>query len=68
MPANASSPNAPIVVVGAGAAGALAAIFAAGSGRRVVLLERTKDGGRKILISGEGAATSFRRISTRRGS
>ncbi|HEX6088931.1 MAG TPA: aminoacetone oxidase family FAD-binding enzyme [Gemmatimonadales bacterium] len=46
--------NLPIVVVGAGAAGLLAAIFAAGKGRRVVLLERTKDGGRKILISGGG--------------
>jgi hypothetical protein len=44
----------PIVVVGAGAAGVLAAIFAAGSGRRVLLLESTKDGGRKILISGGG--------------
>lgn len=44
----------PIVVVGAGAAGILAAIFAAGSGRRVLLLESTKDGGRKILISGGG--------------
>jgi predicted Rossmann fold flavoprotein len=44
----------PVVVVGAGAAGAMAAIFAAGSGRRVILLERTSDGGRKILISGGG--------------
>jgi len=44
----------PIVVVGAGAAGLVAAIFAARSGRRVVLLERTSDGGRKILISGGG--------------
>src|SRR5688572_28021431 len=32
----------------------MAAIFAADSGRRVLLLERTKDGGRKILISGGG--------------
>jgi len=54
MAPNAVSPNAPIVVVGAGAAGALGAIFAAGPGRRVLLLERTKDGGRKILISGGG--------------
>lgn len=46
-------PN-PIVVIGAGAAGAMAAIFAAGGSRRVVLLERTRDGGRKILISGGG--------------
>jgi predicted Rossmann fold flavoprotein len=32
----------------------MAAIHAAGDGRRVVLLERTADGGRKILISGGG--------------
>ncbi len=47
----------PTVVVGAGAAGLLAAIFAAGSPedrRRVILLERTRDGGRKILVSGGG--------------
>ena len=44
----------PIVVVGAGAAGTMAAIFAAGAGRRTLLLERTRDGGRKILISGGG--------------
>ena len=44
----------PVVVVGAGAAGVMAAIHAAGAGRRVILLERTRDGGRKILISGGG--------------
>jgi len=44
----------PIIVVGAGAAGLLVAIHAAGRGRPVILLERTKDGGRKILISGGG--------------
>ena len=44
----------PIVVVGAGAAGLLAALFAARHGRDVVLLERTEDGGKKILISGGG--------------
>jgi predicted Rossmann fold flavoprotein len=45
----------PIVVVGAGAAGLMAAIFAAdGRPAPVILLERTKDGGRKILISGGG--------------
>jgi len=44
----------PIVVCGAGAAGLVAAIFAARCGRRVVLVERTADGGRKILISGGG--------------
>jgi hypothetical protein len=49
-----SRPEGPIVVVGAGAAGLMAAIFAATSERRVVLLERTRDGGRKIIISGGG--------------
>jgi hypothetical protein len=44
----------PVVVVGAGAAGTVAAIFASGSSRRVLLLERTRDGGRKILVSGGG--------------
>ena len=43
-----------VVVVGAGAAGLVAASFAAASGARTILLERTKDGGRKILISGGG--------------
>lgn len=47
-------PNPPIVVVGAGAAGLVAAIFAARSGRPVFLLEGTPDGGRKILVSGGG--------------
>jgi predicted Rossmann fold flavoprotein len=43
-----------VVVVGAGAAGLVAAIFARASGHEVLLLERTSDGGRKILISGGG--------------
>jgi predicted Rossmann fold flavoprotein len=44
------------VIIGAGAAGLMAAITAAGAGGEppVVLLERTSDGGRKILISGGG--------------
>ena len=43
-----------VVVIGAGAAGAMAAIFSAETGAETLLLERTKDGGRKILISGGG--------------
>src|SRR3954462_10737347 len=43
-----------VVVIGAGAAGTMAAIFAAKAGAETTLLERTKDGGRKILISGGG--------------
>ena len=44
-----------VAIVGAGAAGLMAALFAGreGSGR-VALLETTRDGGRKILISGGG--------------
>jgi predicted Rossmann fold flavoprotein len=49
-----SSERPSVVVVGAGAAGIVAAGFAARAGARVQLLERTKDGGRKILISGGG--------------
>jgi hypothetical protein len=49
-----SSPPWAVAVVGAGAAGLMAAIFAASRGSRVLLLERTRDGGRKILISGGG--------------
>ena len=41
-------------MIGAGAAGTLAAIAAASAGAETVLLERTDDGGRKILISGGG--------------
>ena len=44
----------PVAVIGAGAAGLLAALAAARAGAPVVLLERTPDGGRKILISGGG--------------
>lgn len=43
-----------VIVIGAGAAGTMAAIFAARAGADTVLLERTRDGGRKILISGGG--------------
>ena len=43
-----------VAVVGAGAAGTMAAIFAATAGADTLLLERTRDGGRKILISGGG--------------
>ena len=43
-----------VAVIGAGAAGTMAAIFSATAGAETLLLERTQDGGRKILISGGG--------------
>ncbi|MNX46850.1 tricarballylate dehydrogenase [compost metagenome] len=46
--------TAPVVVVGAGAAGLMAAIAAARAGAPTILLEKTKRFGYKILISGHG--------------
>ncbi|MGE0864857.1 MAG: NAD(P)/FAD-dependent oxidoreductase [Vicinamibacterales bacterium] len=43
-----------MAVIGGGAAGLVAAAFAAAGGADVLLIERTADGGRKILISGGG--------------
>ncbi len=43
-----------VVVVGAGAAGLMAAIMAAQRGRRTLLLEKNRHPGLKILISGGG--------------
>jgi len=46
--------SAHVAVVGGGAAGLMAAIAAREAGAEVTLVERTSDGGRKILISGGG--------------
>ena len=43
-----------VAVIGAGAAGLVAAAWSARSGAETTLIERTADGGRKILISGGG--------------
>lgn len=43
-----------VVVAGAGAAGLMAAVATREAGARVTLVEKTADGGRKILISGGG--------------
>jgi predicted Rossmann fold flavoprotein len=50
----AAMPTPRVAIIGAGAAGMLAAIAAAEAGAETLLLERTRDGGRKILISGGG--------------
>jgi predicted Rossmann fold flavoprotein len=43
-----------VAVIGGGASGLMAACFAAGSGNTVVLFEKQKKIGRKILVSGNG--------------
>src|SRR6202049_2428564 len=47
-----SAPDWDVIVVGAGAAGLLAAVRAAECGRRVLLLEKNRKPGVKILMSG----------------
>lgn len=47
-----------VVVLGAGAAGLMAAATAGQGGARVLVLDHGPEPGRKILISGGGAATS----------
>ena len=46
-----------VIVVGAGAAGLMAAGTAARNGKRVLLLEKMEKSGRKVRITGKGAAT-----------
>lgn len=43
-----------IVVIGGGAAGMMAAIQAAGEGRKVILLEKNEKLGKKLFITGKG--------------
>ena len=43
-----------IIIIGGGASGLLAAIFAAKSGKKVTILEKNKTCGKKILITGNG--------------
>jgi predicted Rossmann fold flavoprotein len=43
-----------VAVIGGGAAGMMAASYAASGGAETMLVEHTRDGGRKILISGGG--------------
>lgn len=43
-----------IIIIGGGASGLVAAIYAAKSGRKVTILEKNKTCGKKILITGNG--------------
>ncbi len=52
-----------VAVIGAGAAGLIAAITAREAGAEVTLVERTSDGGRKILISGGGRCNVLPSVS-----
>lgn len=56
-----------MIVVGAGAAGLIASITAARTGRKVLLLEQNSKIGKKILVSGNGKCNiDNRHISARR--
>ena len=46
--------NTDVIVVGGGAAGLMAALFAAGEGARVLLLDKNQKLGRKLRITGKG--------------
>ena len=56
VPPSAALPPADVLVLGGGAAGLMAAREAAGRGRRVLVLERQQEPGRKLCISGGGRA------------
>ena len=46
--------NRNVIVIGGGAAGMMAALFAARGGAHVVLLERNEKLGKKVYITGKG--------------
>jgi flavin-dependent dehydrogenase len=55
---NATFTDAPLIVVGGGAAGLMAAGQAALAGARVVVLEKMRRPGRKLCITGKGRPLS----------
>ena len=43
-----------VIVIGGGAAGMMAALFAARAGKKVALLEKNEKLGKKVYITGKG--------------
>ena len=50
-----------VIVIGAGAAGMMAAIAAAGNGHQVTVLEKNEKAGKKIYITGKGRCNKIGR-------
>ena len=59
-----SAPSYDVVVIGAGAAGLMAAAIAGNRGRRVLVLDHNEKPGAKILISGGGRCNFTNRFTT----
>ena len=57
-------PSHDVIIIGAGAAGMMAALTAGQRGRRVLLLDHAPEAGRKILISGGGRCNFTNRDTT----
>ena len=49
-----------VLIVGGGAAGMMAAVFAARAGAEVILLEKNDRLGRKLFITGKGRCNELR--------
>lgn len=55
-----------VIVIGGGAAGMMAAVFAAGNGHHVRIYEKNDRLGRKLFITGKGPMQYYKCIGNRR--
>ena len=48
-----------VIVIGAGASGLISSIYAAKNNKKVLLIEKNKDCGKKLLITGNGRCNYY---------